>query len=74
MMSEPVKFCKDCKHYRDYRPRFRLWADYDMFPPDCVSPQLSVDIVTGEPGMKDATMCRYNEKYCGQVAKWFEAK
>ena len=70
-MTEPIKLCKDCKHYkRDWSARFIGLEDkFDL----CLHPLVTGNVVTGKT---DGRYCDSMRKYhgCGMEAKYFEAK
>ena len=52
------KFCKDCKHFRR--------------PGRCMSPEIGVDPLFGEPRGLHASMLREPGRPSGLRANWFE--
>ena len=51
------KFCKDCKHFR--------WSGR------CMSPEIGVDPLFGEPRGLHASVLREPGRACGLRANWF---
>lgn len=68
-MSDGLKFCRDCKHYRP------AWYGYGTRLGDdmCGSPQIEPDLVTGHGELSPST-CRSLDELCGRDARWFEVK
>ena len=70
-MTEPIKLCKDCKHYkRDWGARITGYGDtFDL----CLHPLVTENVVTGRNNGK---YCDHVRKYyeCGMEGKYWEAK
>jgi len=70
-MTEPIKLCKDCKHYkRDWNARITGFGDtFDL----CLHPALTGNVVTGRNNGK---YCDHMRKYygCGMEGKYWEAR
>ena len=70
-MTELIKLCKDCKHYkRDWGARITGFGDtFDL----CLHPRVTENIVTGTSNGK---YCDHVRKYygCGMEGKYFEAR
>ena len=70
-MTEPVKLCCDCKHYKkDWSARITGFGDkFDL----CLHPALTGNVVTGKT---DGRYCDHVRKYygCGMEGKYFEAR
>lgn len=73
MNNEPVKFCKDCKHYEP-RPGFPVPLARDH----CVRVAAKVvDVTTGEKyltGTLDPRRERHSDAGCGPSARYFEKR
>ena len=72
-MTEPIKLCCDCKHYkRDWGARITGFGDtFDL----CLNPVLSENLVTGKH--KGGYVCRFMRLYsgeCGKNGKYWEAR
>jgi hypothetical protein len=71
VMTEPIKLCKDCKHYkRDWNARITGFGDtFDL----CLHPALTGNVVTGRSNGK---YCDHARKYyeCGMEGKYWEAR
>ena len=71
-MTEPIKLCKDCKHYKkDWYSRITGYGDTFDF---CVNPRLvAVNPVTGKTtGAFCDTMRKFHG--CGMEGKYWEAR
>ena len=70
-MTELIKLCKDCKHYkRDWGARLTGYGDtFDL----CLHPLVTENVVTGKSNGK---YCDHVRKYygCGMEGKYFEAR
>ena len=70
-MTELIKLCKDCKHYkRDWGARLTGYGDtFDL----CLHPLVTENVVTGKSNVK---YCDHVRKYygCGMEGKYFEAR
>ena len=70
-MTEPIKLCKDCKHYkRDWGARLTGYGDkFDL----CLNPLLNGNVVTGK---SPAGYCDLMRMYraCGMEGKYWEAR
>ena len=64
-----MKFCKDCKFYKEKKPIF-LTKNKNGY---CVYPKY-LNVVTGEVIVKSAEEQRKSEYTCGYDGNWFEAK
>jgi len=58
-----MKFCKDCKHFRNLPPLGR----------GCFSPRSPREPVYGYPDVTPSDL-RYSKKLCGPDAAWFEER
>ena len=70
-MTELIKLCKDCKHYkRDWGARITGFGDtFDL----CLHPRVTENIVTGKSnGRYCDTVRKYHE--CGMDGKLWEAR
>jgi len=72
-MTEPIKLCKDCKHYK------KSWIEHLIFGNDaddkCFHPVLSENLVTGK--VKGGRYCTFMRMYgggCTPEGKYWEAR
>jgi hypothetical protein len=68
--AEP-KFCRDCRHYWKWAPR---WMDYQPRPVFTEQCRRVVSLVTGEPERRSAEEERADVRLCGPDAAFWEAK
>ena len=70
-MTEPIRLCKDCKHYRkDWSARFTGFGDtFDL----CLHPLVTGNVVTGK---NNGRYCDSERKFhkCGMDGKLWEAR
>ena len=69
-MTEPIKLCKDCKHYkRDWGARITGFGDkFDL----CLHPLVTGNVVTGKTDGRYCDMTRFCK--CGMDGKLWEAR
>lgn len=65
-MGEPVKYCKDCRHFRS--------SGLSPHPPRCAHPDFLGQHLVFGPVTMEAMDARLSNKHCGWGARLFQPK